>query len=550
LRRFPLNLVFRTSDATIMGLARRLLVGLVSTILLLQGVLIIALGTAAFATWMVLSTLNGGQPEPWTEVVGTWALRTASTFVPLGFAVLTLAGSHTLSKDVQPQRSDLAIGGLTLLLVSLIGLAALSIIAASPLIAVWAEVYDWLNAAGAWTDLRGAWSSQFGGIVLAPLLIVALVPFLELAPAASMVAGSAALLILYFSRAAHFPRVFLASVLIQGAFVAASFYILDLASYVTPLLLRELSEQVDFGPPAIEWLQRHDAAAGSATRDLGWLFLGYLVWVPVLFWSRRQAAQRTGSVTPRNQDTVRFQESKESERESGWSASDALPGWKPFVRRVHWVFLPRRSPRVPGLLERRLILGIRLACLVMGIVMLFGVIEDILATRARYVSSSPSAGAMVDRVPDSVTIRFSHTLDPVSSISVYLVASPSPSGELLYQHLQVVPSAGIDSRDLQARSLRAALIPGLAAGLYRVAWKTVAKNEQRASRSGWFFFGVGIPTHILRDLRVLLAERDTGFSLDEPISSPSPRTVVVIGGLLMLGFAAALPWPWRTDWPL
>ncbi len=100
----------------------------------------------------------------------------------------------------------------------------------------------------------------------------------------------------------------------------------------------------------------------------------------------------------------------------------------------------------------------------MGIGMLFNVIEDILATRARYVSSSPSPGAMVDRVPDYVTIRFSHTLDPVSSISVDLAASPSPSGEP-FTELPVITSAGIDSRDLQARSLRAALIPGLAAGL-------------------------------------------------------------------------------------
>jgi methionine-rich copper-binding protein CopC len=530
----------------ITGLARRLLVGLVSMLLCLQGVLIIALGIAAFVAWMVFSTLNGGQPEPWAEVVGTWALRTAFTFVPLGFAVLMLAGPHTLSKDVQPQRADLPIGGSALLMVSLLGLAALSIIAASPLIAVWTEVYEWLTAAGAWSELRGAWSSQFGGIVLAPFLIGALVPFLELAPAAAMVAGSAALLILYFSRAAHFPRVFLATVLSQGAFVAASFYILDLASDLTPLLLRELSEQVDFGPPAIEWLQRHDAAAGSATRDLGWLFLGYLVWVPVLFWSRRQAAQRTDSVTPRNQDTVRFQESKESERESAWSASDALPGWKPFVRRVHWVFRPPRSPHVRGLLERRLILGIRLVCLVLGVVMLFDVIEDLLATRARYVSSSPGAGAMVDRVPDDVTIRFSHTLDPVSSISVHLAASPSSSGELSYPQLQVITSAGIDSHDLQGRSLRAALIPGLAAGLYRVDWKTVAKNEQRASRSGWFFFGVGIPTHILRDLGGPLEERDTGISLNQATSSPSPRTTILISGLLFLGLAAALPRLWPT----
>lgn len=533
----------------ITGLARRLLVGLVSMLLCLQGVLIMALGIAAFGAWMVFSTLNGGQPEPWAEKVGTWALRTAFTFVPLGLAVLMLAGSHTLSKDVQPQRADLAIGGLTLLLVSLIGLAALSIIAASPLIAVWAEVYEGLNAAGAWTELRGAWSSQFGGILLAPLLIVALVPFLELAPAASMVAGSAALLIWYFSRAAHFPRVFLAIVLIQGAFVAASFYLLDLASYLTPLLLRELSEQVDFGPPATEWLKRHDAAAGSAIRDLGWLFPGYLVWVPVLFSSRRQAAQHTGSVTPRNQDTVRFQESKESERESGWSASDALPGWKPFVWRVHWG-LPRRSPH--SLLERRLILGLQLVFLVLGVLMLFDAIKDLRATRARYVSSSPSAGAMVDRVPDSVTISFSHRLDPMSSISVYLAASPSPSGELSYPHpqLQVITSAGIDSHDPQDRSLRAALIPGLTAGLYRVEWKTVAKNEHRASRSGRFFFGAGIPAQILRDLGDPLRERDTGFSLAEPTSSPSSRTTILISGLLFLGFAAALPWLWRTDRPL
>jgi hypothetical protein len=149
-----------------------------------------------------------------------------------------------------------------------------------------------------------------------------------------------------------------------------------------------------------------------------------------------------------------------------------------------------------------------------------------------------------------VTIRFSHTLDPVSSISVHLAASPSPSGELSYPQLQVITSAGIDSHDLQARSLQAALIPGLAAGLYRVEWKTVAKNEQRASRSGRFFFGVGIPTHILRDLEGPLEERDTGFSLNEATSSPSPRTTVLISGLLFLGLAAALPWLWRTDWPL
>jgi len=157
---------------------------------------------------------------------------------------------------------------------------------------------------------------------------------------------------------------------------------------------------------------------------------------------------------------------------------------------------------------------------------------------------------MVDRVPDYVTIRFSHALDPVSFISVHLAASPSPSGELSYPDLQVITWAGIDSHDLQGRSLRAALIPGLAAGLYRVEWKTVAKNEQRASRSGRFFFGVGIPAYILRDLGGLLEERDTGISLNEATSSPSPRTTLLISGLLFLGLAAALPWLLRPHGPV
>jgi methionine-rich copper-binding protein CopC len=523
-----------------MGLARRLLVRLVSTFLCLQDVLIIALGTATFGAWIVISTVNGGQREPWMEAVGTWAWRTAFTFVPLGIAALILAGPQMSPKDAH--RPDLPIAGLALLLGSLIGLAALSIIAASPLIAVWGEVYEWLNASGAWTELRGAWSSQFGGVVLAPFVPVALVVFLELAPAASMVAGSVALLILYFSRAAHFPRLFLASVLSQGAFVAASFYILDLTSYLTPLLLRELSEDVGFGP-AIDWLRRHNAAAGPATGYLGWLFLGYVAWAPVLFWARRQAAQHTGSATATNQSTVRFRESNESEREYARPASDA-PGRKLFVRRFHWLFLPPRSLHAPGPLERRLIVGIRLVFLVFGVVILFELVENLLATRARYVSSSPSPGAIVDQFPDHVTISFSHALDPTSSISVHLAASPTPSGELSFPNRQVTTWAGIDSHDLRGRSLRADLISDLPAGLYRVAWRSVAKNE-RASRSGTFVFGVGIPAHILRDVGSPLRERDPS-TLTEPGSDP--HATLLISGLLFLVLAAALPWLLRrTD---
>ena len=328
-----------------MSLGRRFLIGLASLVLRSQAVLIIALGTAAFCAWFVSSALNGNE-ETWTEQVTAWAWRTAVTFLPLGLAALVFAGPKLSANAPNPV---LRIPGSMSLLVSLIGFAALSIIAASPLTIVWADVYEWLNAVGAWTELRTAWSSQFGGIVIAPFLLVVLVFFLELAPAVSMVAGSAALLILYLANAGHFPRVFLASVLVQGAFVIASFIMLDLSSHLTPLLTALIVEEVDLRP-AVAWLERHDAAARVTTRHFDWLFFGYLAWVAVLFWSLKQVARHTGAVTPTN------------------TTSPPL-------------HLPARTAYAPRRLENRVRLGIRLAFLALGAAILVQLIQDVRAPR-------------------------------------------------------------------------------------------------------------------------------------------------------------------------
>ena len=151
---------------------------------------------------------------------------------------------------------------------------------------------------------------------------------------------------------------------------------------------------------------------------------------------------------------------------------------------------------------------------------------------------------MVDQVPNQVWVTFSDALDPTSSISVHLAAIESPSGELSFPNRQVSIHAGRDPGDRSGRSLRAELVPGLPAGLYRVAWKTVAQNE-RALVAGTFCFGVGISDRLLRGLGGSLREREPG-SLAEP---DSKRAMLLITGLLFVGVAAALPWLLRrTDW--
>jgi hypothetical protein len=220
-----------------MELRRRTIVALV-LLLRLQGLLITAVGVAALNVGWIVHTLGRDSPELWMDAVRTCGLRIACTFLPLGLTIWILAFSPKARDSAGWQPLKVATGWLALLPVALVGLAAWAIIAAAPLVAVWAEVYAWLDASGAWVELRQAWSSQFGGIVLALLLPVCLAPILELAPVASFVAGSAALLILYLLRAPRFPWLLLASILLQGTFVAGAFYFLNLSSQLTPPLVR------------------------------------------------------------------------------------------------------------------------------------------------------------------------------------------------------------------------------------------------------------------------------------------------------------------------
>lgn len=510
---------------------RRLIIVALVLLLRLQGLFITAVGVAALSVGGIVQTLGRDSPELWMDAVRTCGLRIATTFLPLGLTIWIVAFSPKARDSPEWQRLELTTGWLALLPVALVGLAAWAIIAAAPLVAVWAEVYAWLDAAGAWVELRQAWSSQTGGIFLALFLSVCLAPFLELAPAASFVAGSAALLILYLLRAPRFPWLFLASILLQGALVAGAYYFLDLSSRLTPPLVRELSEEAEFGGPAVAWIQRHEAVAGPAARHFGWLFLGYLVWVPVVFWSWRPETRRVDHAPGVGSGTERFARLEKVAPKAERVLRGAGSAHEPVASRVH----------------PRLLLGIRLVFLVAGVGVLLLLVADRLGPRARYVSSWPSPGAAVERVPDAVMVSFSHELDRGSTISVQRTVPLSPTGGNSYLSGEKLTTfAGIDPNDLQHRSLRADLLPGLSAGLYRVDWHTVARNG--AARSGRFFFGVGmnVPAHLVQNNT--LRERDSSDIMVDG-SSGSALFAGLFTAALFLGLASFLPQFLRfADW--
>ena len=161
-----------------------------------------------------------------------------------------------------------------------------------------------------------------------------------------------------------------------------------------------------------------------------------------------------------------------------------------------------------------------------------------LAPRARYVTANPPPGAILTTSPDNVSISFSDELTHDSEISVASTITLSPAGEILYGDGKAFTAAGPDSHDSQHQTLRVNLDPGLAKGLYWVKWRTTAVRGG-AQRYGRFCFAVGmpIPDHITREMPGGFREENPRFR---------DYRAVILGGIFLLAFGAALPYiPWR-----
>lgn len=181
---------------------------------------------------------------------------------------------------------------------------------------------------------------------------------------------------------------------------------------------------------------------------------------------------------------------------------------------------------LPGLI-------IRVLLLFFGSVMLLFGACDLMAPRARYVSSTPAPGTQIAAVPASVTVSFSDQLAPESTIAVTSTITLSPSGERVYADGKKFTAAGPDSSDSQNRTLRAVLEPGLPAGLYWVEWTAVAARG-KSKRFGRFSFGAGMP--VPPDTR-----RDEGSALWERDYKWRGNRAALLGGVLLIAMGALLP---------
>ena len=174
---------------------------------------------------------------------------------------------------------------------------------------------------------------------------------------------------------------------------------------------------------------------------------------------------------------------------------------------------------------------IRLSLLLIGFVLLAFGGWDRLRPRSHYQSSDPSAGAVLTRSPELVTVQFSDALDKDSQISVASTITLKPNGETVFED---GPSSVAQGPSPENPAVLKVLMPrDRTAGLYWVRWKAVTARG-KATKFGLFCFGVGmsVPDYITRDMPGGLSERN----LDE-----RRYRAVLLGGIFLVTLGALFP---------
>ena len=120
------------------------------------------------------------------------------------------------------------------------------------------------------TMLTECLSPEVGPLLAAPLF--------ELLSVVSFVMSSVVMLLLLDSERRGFLGVIVACLLIQFAFVAGSFYAVDLSATVTPAMVGAFSATPDRESVILAaWIRRRDEVIGPTAREFAGIFAAYLV---------------------------------------------------------------------------------------------------------------------------------------------------------------------------------------------------------------------------------------------------------------------------------
>jgi hypothetical protein len=190
-------------------------------------------------------------------------------------------------------------GWLILLAIALVALPVWTVLRLRPFLAEWRQTVDLLAASDIWQSV----GSNMGGIVLLPIAAALTPPFIELIALVSFVAGSAMALSLLLSRSPRFPRTYLVWMALTTALVVVSVLgarAVTLAGAAIETLIQDSQPRADEAKQLREVLGRYTVAVTSAAPVLLATLCGYLVWLPMLFSSRRARATFAAVQAERN----------------------------------------------------------------------------------------------------------------------------------------------------------------------------------------------------------------------------------------------------------
>jgi methionine-rich copper-binding protein CopC len=354
----------------------------------------------------------------------------------------------------------------TRLVGSFVAIAALTVIASGGLPGLWRQILAQLSAIDFWKGLTTP--SQFGGIVILPILLALFVPLLVTVTAVFSFVFPLVLLARLRFRPLMFPTIMSMGAVCQSALVATGL--------MATMLLRELMQAFNAAmleAPDAEVVQLADQLTGEmsalmATSTMLVLPAAALVgWAVFLRPSSYAAAQfglesAPGTMEPLNlEGHLKEEPFVDFSAEAGESVRSARAwlggygGW---------------------------------ALIGLGVLMLLFVLMTGLRSGPGYVTSTPAAGASMAAAPQSIQVRFSGALDSASTLSLVYVP--------------IVPSVDDISRDVRVTSRLASsdtghrtleiIPPRIGKGLYLVRWVAYPRSGG-VTRHGSFGFGVGVP---------------------------------------------------------
>ena len=464
------------------------LFGVARNVFFLQG---LAFGCASATTfaWM-RSDLS-----PWLTRSLVVAGLISATFVVAGF-LLSWMRSWTPTRDRWSDPAESVWP--TRLTGSFVAIAAVTVLASGGLPGLWRQILAQLSAIDFWNGLTTP--SQFGGIVILPILLALFVPSLVTVAAIFSFVFPLVLLARLRFRPLMFPTMLSMGAVCQSALVATGL--------MATMLLRELMQAFNAAmleAPDAEVVQVADQLTRAVSTLLATATMlvlpaaALVAWAVFLRPSSNAAGQFGRADAPGTVEQPNLETNYKEEPFVAFSAEASAPKpsatWS--VQYAGW-----------GLIG-------------LGVLMLLFAAMGSLRSRPAYVTSTPAPGASAPAAPQAIRVTFSGALAPASTLRlVYLPVVPSMDDI----SRDVPVTSQLASSDTERRTLEM-IPPRLDKGLYLVRW-TAYPAFGGVIRHGSFAFGVGI---------AVPADNDgVTYSLRERDSGDRGRRFTMVGGVLLL----------------